>query len=147
MRRPGEIILWGVSTVVLAGLTAWFVGSRSGAEETAGQQEQDLHRWMHERLVLSPSQHEMLEPIEHAYDDKRRELEGKISEAGRRLAQAVGEGDQESPEVAAALADLSQLQSELQRATLNHYFVMKDQLDPEQAEKLLEWIRRSIVHE
>lgn len=146
MKRPTEIILWAAATVALSGLTAWLVGGmkRDAAKGEAGH---DLHHWMHERLVLSESQHEALEPFESAYEESRRALSGKITDAGRELAQAVRSGNPESPEVDRALVKLNAAQAELQRSTLDHFFAMKEHLDPEQAEKLLEWTHDSIVHE
>ena len=148
MKRPAEMLLWVVATMVLSGVTAWFV---SGAGENARSEEaghdHDLHRWMHERLVLTDAQHSALEPFEHAYEETRKRLGAQIVAAGQELAVAVREGNRGAPEVDQALGKLNEAQAELQRATLDHFFAMKEHLDPEQAEKLLEWTHDSIVHE
>lgn len=146
MNRVGEIMLWAAATVAISGGTAWMV-ARSVRAEHAGVGEGDLHRWMHERLVLSEEQHAALEPFERAYEEKRRQLGGKVAEAGRKLAQEVRAGDPGSTGIESALSELNGAQAELQRATLEHFFAMKEHLDPEQAEKLLKWTHDSIVHE
>jgi Spy/CpxP family protein refolding chaperone len=89
---------------------------------------------MHERLVLTDAQHSALEPFEHAYEEKRKSLGAKIVSAGRELAAAVREGNRGAPEIDQALGKLNEAQAELQRATLDHFFAMKEHLDPEQAE-------------
>jgi Spy/CpxP family protein refolding chaperone len=72
-------------------------------------------------------------------------LRKEIAEAGRALAAAVRKGQAGSPEIDAALTRLNAAQAELQRATLDHFFAMKDHLEPDQAEKLLEWTHDSLL--
>ena len=62
-------------------------------------------------------------------------------------AEAVRGGKSQSPEIDLALSKLNAAQAELQRATLEHFFAMKEHLDPDQAELLLKWTHDSIVHE
>jgi len=145
---------WRLLTVVLvAGGTAWLVTRLAGppidADEGRGPavSEADFHQWMHERLDLSAAQHERLEPVERAFERRREELRGEIAAAGRELAAAVREGDPKSPRIEAALRRLNEGQAALQQATLEHFFAMKEHLDPEQAERLLEWTHDSLVHE
>ncbi|MFC7338337.1 periplasmic heavy metal sensor [Haloferula chungangensis] len=146
MRRPTEIILWGAVTVLLSGLTAWLV-VRSNREPEKRERSHDLHHWMHEQLVLTEAQHQAMAPFEKAYEESHNILSDRINDAGRELAQAVRLGKADSPEVEQALVKLNAAQAAMQRATLDHFFAMKEHLDSEQAEKLLEWTHDSIVHE
>lgn len=149
MRRALAIALWAGATIGLAGVTSYFVSEwkeHSHAGPAPGSEE-DFHRWMHSRLEITEAQHEALEPHESAYERKRGQLRGEIARAGRELAEAVRRGDSRSSEIDSALFRLNTAQSELQRATLEHFFAMKEHLDPDQAEKLLQWTHDSIVHE
>jgi Spy/CpxP family protein refolding chaperone len=109
--------------------------------------EDDFHRWMHEQLAITPAQHEAMAPVEKAFEEERARLRTEIASAGRELADAVRKGKSASPEIDAALARLNTAQAKLQRATLDHFFAMKDLLDPAQAEKLLQWTHDSILHQ
>ena len=64
---------------------------------------------------------------------------------GRDLADAVRRGKSGAPEIDVALTRLNAAQAALQRATLAHFFAMKDHLEPAQAEKLLQWTHDSIL--
>jgi hypothetical protein len=86
-----------------------------------------------------------LEPLEAEFEKEREQLRGEIASAGRQLADAVRNGKAGSPEIDAALQRLNAAQGKLQRATLDHFFAMKDHLDPAQAEKLLQWTHDSIL--
>jgi Spy/CpxP family protein refolding chaperone len=131
-------LLWALATVALAAATSYLVGRRVPAER-------DFHRWMHDQLHLSAEQHAALEPLEQAFEAESVRLKVEIAAAGRALADAVRRGQRGAPEIEAALARLSAAQSALQRATLDHFFEMKDHLDPDQAEQLLQWTHDSLL--
>ncbi|RYD66221.1 MAG: periplasmic heavy metal sensor, partial [Verrucomicrobiaceae bacterium] len=135
--------LWMVATVALAGVTAYLVVRTVTKPATVRSPE--LHEWMHEQLALTRQQHDALEPIEHDYEAQRERLKIEITNAGRDLAEAVRKGKSGSPEIEAALSRLSTAQAALQRATLVHFFAMRDHLDPAQAEKLLQWTHDSLL--
>lgn len=140
-------ILWALATVALAATTAVFVSHSMGNRRpspVAGSEE-DFHRWMHEQLAITPAQHEALEAVEAAFEKERQQLRDEIASAGKQLADAVRKGKSGSAEIDAALLRLNAAQGKLQRATLDHFFAMKDHLDPEQAEKLLQWTHDSIL--
>ena len=146
MKRSSEMLLWAVVTIALAAATAFFISRKAGGHASGGS-EKDFHHWMHEQLHLTESQHEALEPLEQAFEEKSRKLKADMDAAGRELAEVVRKGDADSPEIDAALVRLNTAQTELQGVMLEHFFAMKEHLDPEQAEKLLEWTHDSIVHE
>lgn len=142
MKPVARRALWAAATVVLAATTSYVV-SRAGHHHPGS--EGDFHRWMHEQLRVTPEQERALEPVEHAFEQERIRLRKEIAAAGRELADAVRKGADGSPEIESALARLHAAQSELQRATLRHFFEMKDYLDPDQAEKLLQWTHDSLL--
>ncbi|MCW1884866.1 periplasmic heavy metal sensor [Luteolibacter flavescens] len=157
---PGkQRLAWSLATIALAGITAWLVtlavprqaahshahthahGEGHAAHDAAA----DFHQWMHDNLGLTDEQHATLEPIEHAYEVEKQRLEEEIAAAGRDLATAVRTGKSAAPEIDAALHRLNDAQARLQRATLDHFFAMKEHLDPEQSGKLLQWTHDSIL--
>jgi nickel and cobalt resistance protein CnrR len=147
MKHRFPRLLWALATILLAGGTAFLVtriiprdpaSSRPAAED-------DFHHWMHEQLKLTSAQHDALDPIEKAFEKERARLRSEIARAGRDLADAVRQGKSGSPEIEAALTRLNAAQAALQRATLDHFFAMKDHLEPAQAEKLLQWTHDSIL--
>ena len=147
MNRWPARLLWALATVSLAGGTAFLV-TRAIPHDPAtphAAAEEDFHHWMHEQLKLTPAQHDALDPIEKAFEKERARLRSEIASAGRDLADAVRQGKSGSPEIEAALTRLNTAQATLQRATLDHFFAMKDHLEPAQAEKLLQWTHDSIL--
>jgi len=147
MIRCTPRVLWALATILLAGATAFLV-TRSTPHAPAtpsAAAEDDFHHWMHEQLKLTPAQHDALDPIEKAFEKERARLRAEIAGAGRDLADAVRRGKSGAPEIDVALTRLNAAQAALQRATLAHFFAMKDHLEPAQAEKLLQWTHDSIL--
>jgi Spy/CpxP family protein refolding chaperone len=146
MNRWTPRLLWALATIALAGGTAFLVARASPPRpEATPAAEDDFHHWMHEQLKLTTAQHDALDPIEKAFEKERARLRAEIARAGRDLADAVRQGKSGSPEIEAALTRLNAAQAGLQRATLDHFFAMKDHLEPAQAEKLLQWTHDSIL--
>lgn len=141
MKRSAAISLWALASAALAAVTSIAVVRLLPAPEPP-----DFHQWMHENLGLTPAQHDALEPAERRFEEARREIQSRIDGAGRDLAEAVRSGNGDSPEIRDALRRLHAAQGELQQATLDHFFEMKEPLDPAQAEKLLQWTHDRILH-
>ena len=133
--------LWAAITVALAGATGYFVSERL-SHDHAGH-DPDLHDWMHDQLDLSEKQHLDLAPIEEAFDKEKVLLEARIGEASKQLAEAIRGGNPER--VDQALTRFNAAQSDLQEKTIGHFFAMREHLDSEQAEKLLQWTHDSII--
>ncbi|MCH7228492.1 periplasmic heavy metal sensor [Haloferula sp. A504] len=143
MKRATAVFLWALATVLLAAGTSlvvlhWF--------HPQDDPEADFHQWMHQHLVLSPAQQEALESAESRFAARQEVLLGEIAEAERALAAAIRSDDADSPAIAEALEQLHKAQGELQHLTLDHFFEMKEQLDPEQAEKLRQWTHDRLLH-
>ena len=147
-RPPNRIGVWIAAGILLSAAAA-FVAARlgSGAHDhgTAGAGGGDLHAWMHKHLKISEEQHALLDPFEDDFERERERLLDEIGSAGEELAAAVRDSDKGSPRVERALLRLNRAQGELQKKTLDHFFVMKEHLDPDQAERLLQWTHDSIT--
>ena len=147
MKHRFPRLLWALATILLAGGTAFLVTRIIPRDPATSRPavEDDFHHWMHGQLKLTSAQHDALDPIEKAFEKERARLRSEIAGAGRDLADAVRRGKSGSPEIEAALTRLNAAQAALQRATLDHFFAMKDHLEPAQAEKLLQWTHDSIL--
>lgn len=150
---PRSTLLWALATIASAALTAFLVSWLAvkprpivAAPPQPASSEASFHAWLHENLHISPEQHEKLAPFEEKYEADRLRLREEIRVAGQQLAAAIRENKRDSPNLATALRRLNTAQGELQQATLDHFFVMKDHLQPEQAEKLLLWTHDNILH-
>ena len=137
-------------SVPLAGGTAWLVTDwtlhRHGESHAHDHAPTDLHAWMHEHLDITPEQHEKLEPLEAEFEKLRLKLKDELRLADVALAQTIREPKDEAA-INAALERLNKAQGALQKATLDHFFVMKRYLRPAQAAKLLEWTHDSLTRD
>lgn len=151
MKRVPQLGIWALATVVLASLAAlavtWVVVRHSHPHHHQhSSSEGGFHQWLHQNLEISEEQERNLKPFEDAYETERKRLLAAIKLASTRVADAIRESERDSPEVRSALLDLNEVQGELQQATIDHFFTMKEHLEPDQAEKLIEWTRESILH-
>lgn len=138
-------LCWSVATVFVAAAVSYataLFATRQAAEEGA-----DLHLWLHRHLGLSEAQEARLLPMERHFEAQRRLHRREIEEASRRLAEAIlVEGRADSPAIEEAHEAFLRAQAKLQRSTLDHFFAMKEHLDPEQRDRLLEWTHDSLLH-
>ena len=138
-------------SATLAGGTAWLVTDwtlhRHGESHAHDHAPTDLHAWMHEHLDITPEQHEKLAPLEDEFEKVRVKLKEEIRLADVALAKTIREPKVDEAAMNTALDRLNKAQGALQRATLEHFFVMKRYLRPAQAAKLLEWTHDSLTRD
>lgn len=113
----------------------------------AGDSESDFHQWLHSNLEISEAKEALLHPLEEEYERERKRLRSEILKAGNAIAEAVKSAGKPSDDLDRALEQLAAAQRELQAVSLKHFFDMKQHLEPEQAERLLEWTHDSIINE
>lgn len=151
----GARVKWMIIAVLVSGLVAaaaaWLVTDwvlhRHADSHAHDHAQGDLHAWMHENLDLTPEQHDKLEPVEAAFEQKRAQLKEAIRLAGADLAAAIGAPEPDRAALDAALERLNKSQAELQRATIDHFFAMKRYLRPAQARKMVEWTHDSLARQ
>ena len=91
-----------------------------------------LHQFVHEELVLSKEQNARLEALEARFAVERSALEASLRASNARLAQAMEEEHAFGPEVSAAIDDVHARMGDLQKATVQHVFDMREILNPQQ---------------
>ena len=97
----------------------------------------DPHQWLHSQFDLTEKQHEALEPIESRFAVDYAEACTKMNEARHELAQAIGKGNANSPEVVVAVHKIHERMGALQILSIRHIFDMREVLSKEQGDKLL----------
>ncbi|HEY0943906.1 MAG TPA: periplasmic heavy metal sensor [Opitutaceae bacterium] len=107
----------------------------------------DAHEWLHAELDLTPEQRKAIEPIELRFAAKERLMNQQMREANHELALAIGRGKAYSPEVASAVEKIHHIMGELQKASIEHVFEMRQVLTPKQGDKLLSLAQRALDQE
>jgi len=104
----------------------------------------DSHEWLHKELKLTAEQITALEPIEERFATREAKLRQQMREANRELAAAIGSGKPSSPAVSAAVEKVHHHMGELQKASIEHLFEMREVLTPAQRSRLMELARRTL---
>ncbi len=104
----------------------------------------DPHDWIHQQLQLTPAQHTALDSIEMKFQAKRSLLTGQLREANHELALALAEGKADSPKISAAVEKSHHFMGELQMLSIEHLFAMRQELNPQQGDKLLRLAQQAL---
>lgn len=116
----------------LAGVTGVFAGRELIPAPSHGS---ELHETLHHELDLDAAQKAKLETLERQFAVRRQALELGVRAANARLAGAIEVEHGNGPRVAAAVDASHAAMGELQKATLEHIFAMRQILRPNQADK------------
>ncbi|MEO8453786.1 MAG: periplasmic heavy metal sensor [Sphingomicrobium sp.] len=95
----------------------------------------ELHETLHHELDLDAAQEARLDTLERQFAVRRHALELDVRAANARLASAIETEHGNGPRVAAAVDASHAAMGELQKATLEHIFAMRQILRPDQGEK------------
>lgn len=88
-----------------------------------------LHDRLHGELNLSTAQDKRIHALERQFAAERNEREAAIRAANRRLAAAMASEGRYGPAVASAVDDIHIAMGSLQKASLEHVFAMRRELD------------------
>lgn len=130
--KPGlrNLLVTVILAILAAGGGAWLSARYVVSHKAAGP---SLHDMVHKNLDLTADQSRRLEVIEKRYAAEREALEVNMRAANRELADAILQGDKDSPKVEAAVDHLHLAMGALQKATIAHVFDMRAVLNPAQA--------------
>jgi hypothetical protein len=98
----------------------------------------DYHEWIHKKLNISAEQERRSLSSERRYEETKRHLEEVIRLANIELADSILKDKSYSSSVEKSVAEIHSAMGQLQKATLEHIFELKDVLDTEQYERLME---------
>ena len=88
-----------------------------------------LHDRLHGELNLTAAQDNRIHALEHDFAAQRAGHEAAIRAANRRLAAAIASEGRYGPDVARAVDDIHSAMGALQKASLEHVFSMRRELD------------------
>lgn len=128
MTPAQRAILVTIVVAFLAGLAGMGLGRLVFAPERTPS----LHEVLHDELNLSATQEQEIEALERDFAARRRALEVEMRAANAELAAAVREEHEYGPRVTAAVERFHRAMGELQSATMEHVFAMREVLTPEQ---------------
>lgn len=118
-------------TIVIAFL-AGLAGMGLGRLVFAPQHRASLHEVLHDELDLTQIQDQQIEVLERDFATRRRTLEVEMRAANAELAAAMREEHEYGPRVTAAVERFHAAMGELQSATMEHVFAMREVLTAEQ---------------
>ncbi len=130
-----------VAVIVVAALSSYLTMRWTEARHAVAV---DPHEWLHSELKITPEQHQALESIETRFAEKNRRLRQQMRAANHELALAIGKGQADSPEIAAAIGKIHLHMGELQNASIDHIFEMRAKLTPEQSATLLRLAQQAL---
>lgn len=132
------VLLLAAVAAVSSSVTAWVVSKQRRTVPA------DYHAWIHKELAMTAEQERRMEPFERRYEETSRHLTEVIRLANQELGLAISEDRSNSPRVQDAVRRIHEAMGELQQATLMHIFEMKEVLEPEQYERLIELTREAL---
>lgn len=107
--------------------------------------ESDLHRLLHDDLDLNATQEKRIHELEQHYDQRRQALENEMRQDNTLLAAAIRAEHGYGPQVSAAIDRSHRAMGELQKATLQHVFAMRNELRPDQAKRFEEAVASALT--
>lgn len=99
---------------------------------------EDYHDWVHKNLNMTAEQERRSQKSERRYEEMKRHLDEVIRLANSDLAERILQDKSYSPSVEKSVAEIHSAVGHLQKATLEHIFELKEVLDAEQYERLIE---------
>ncbi|MEA1619164.1 periplasmic heavy metal sensor [Erythrobacter sp. T5W1-R] len=137
-----RLLIAAVSVVALALVGVWIGRMMQPAPQHSGA---ELHALMHAGLDLDPAQERALAVLERDFAAKREALEARLKADNSRLADAIAAEHQYGPRVSAAVDASHVAMGELQKATLEHVFAMREILRPDQQAKFDAAVAKSLA--
>jgi len=136
--KPGPFrLVIGLTLIVFISAASSFLTLRIVSNSTSLKAE-DYHDWIHKKLKMTPEQERLSQISERRYEETKRHLEEVIQLANRELAEKILKDKSYSPSVEKSVAEIHNAMGQLQEATLEHIFELRDVLDPPQYERLIE---------
>ncbi len=133
------VLTLGVAMVTTYLCLEHFVFSR----RTAPQGVVAAHAWAH-RIGLTPNQEEKLKPLDASLQKDLKGLQVKLAQERMALCSLLRDGTSDSKELDEYVARVGALESQQQRRVVQHLFVMRDILTPDQKKKYFNAIMQDI---
>ena len=121
-----------IAVTIVVAFLAGLAGMGLGRLVFAPERTPSLHEVLHDDLDLTQIQDQQIEVLERDFATRRRTLEVEMRAANAELAAAMREEHEYGPRVTAAVERFHAAMGELQSATMEHVFAMREVLTAEQ---------------
>lgn len=130
-------LLFALAAIALISAASSFLTLRVVSRDSARPAE-DYHEWIHHKLHMTPEQERRSLNSERHYEEMKRHLDEVIRLANRELAEGILKDKSYSPRVEKSVGEIHSAMGQLQKATLEHIFELREVLDAAQYERLIE---------
>ncbi|OYZ13060.1 MAG: hypothetical protein B7Y35_14005 [Sphingomonadales bacterium 28-64-96] len=121
---------WRIAAIAALSLLAGLGGALLSRQwQPLAVTQPSLHDRLHGELDLTAVQDNRIHALEREFSTERARHEAAIRAANRRLAGAMADEGRYGPAVASAVDDIHAAMGELQKASLEHVFAMRRELD------------------
>jgi nickel and cobalt resistance protein CnrR len=125
--------------IFLAALAGGALGCAICVNWMSHSMHQDTGRdWLHGQLGITEAQQPKITEIEERFQIRTTELKSALAAANHNLGEVIKEEQRFTPRVAEAVEETHMAMAELQKASLERVFAMKESLTQEQYTRLLE---------
>jgi hypothetical protein len=137
------LIFFAVVVIIACGAA---LGTRAVMDHHNDPSDETMHRWLHDKLNLTPAQVESLHQVELTFADEEKRLQANLDDANRQLAKVMREDKAYTPRVTEAVEQVHHSMGELQKLSIAHLFEMRSHLTEEQNEKLLHFAEMALTN-
>ena len=141
MSQGRTFIVMLLLTVIASGLAGWG-GVEYGLHRSVANA--DLDVVLHRDLDLSSEQERKIEVLEAGFRKDRRSLQAEMRAANRDLARVIVDEHLYGPNASRAIERFHTAMAALQEKTVRHILAMRAVLNPSQAKRFDETIKRSL---
>lgn len=138
-KRPFKQLALIFSVALLGGGLGCYCGIKMTARMTCPRCCADRGvGWLRSQLNTTESQNKQLDLIDQSFDKREQKLQTALSDANRALGKTIVAERDFTPKVSHSVEAVHHAMAELQKASLEHIFDMKEALHEDQYDRLLE---------
>ena len=142
MKRPLLVLL----AIVAAAVTVYFASYHFATHETRQMlSAPDGSAWLHAEFALTNEQSRAIAALQSDYEPRCMEMCARITKSRERLEKLLHESKTMTPELEAAMREVSQTQADCHAATLAQAFAISAHMSPAQAVRYRAMIAERIM--
>lgn len=130
MKKPILILLAMVAAAAVAYIVSYYCATRGTRQMLSAP---DGSEWLRTEFALSDEQARAIAALQSGYEPRCMEMCARITKSRERLEKLLHESKTMTPELEAAMREVSQTQADCRAATLAQAFAISAHMVPEQA--------------
>ena len=138
------LVLAAFLTIAAVGYGLYYQGATASARAMLARPQGEME-WLRQEFHLSDAQFAKVQALHAAYVPKCDEMCRKIMEANARLDELVSQGNQLSPEIAAAVDRAMAVQADCRKQMLAHIYEVSAQMDPAEGQRYFALMKRRVI--